>query len=278
MNADQPLYDKGAADALTRSERTEGWRIKEDARKAQVVLEHVGSAKSLLEIGCAWGQILRHFQGKIPVLAGLDESEDRLAGLRADCPGVRAVRARADSIPLPDASFDAVLASHMIHEIMEFGKEGDLARTLAEVRRVLTPGGRFIIIDHYDPGPAPVSIRLDAPRRRQLEEFQKIFVRRKVPVTYDGDRATLDRRDCQDFATKIWSLGTGAQDLEMNESHTELSEGRFRGPLAEAGFELERFTPFEDIRLKFADYGIELAAGEPWPRRFCLVAVKNARA
>jgi SAM-dependent methyltransferase len=49
-------------------------------------------------------------------------------------PGVRAVAGRGESIPLPDASADAVLASSSWHWM-------DTVPTLLEVGRVLVPGG-----------------------------------------------------------------------------------------------------------------------------------------
>ncbi len=43
----------------------------------------------------------------------------------------------AQAIPFDDASFDAVIAVHMLHHVP------DQHRALAEIRRVLRPGGRF---------------------------------------------------------------------------------------------------------------------------------------
>jgi SAM-dependent methyltransferase len=51
-------------------------------------------------------------------------------------PEYRVADARA--LPFPDASFDAVLACHMLYHVP------DRARAYAEVKRVLRPGGRFV--------------------------------------------------------------------------------------------------------------------------------------
>lgn len=45
--------------------------------------------------------------------------------------------ADAQALPFADATFDAVIANHMLYHIP------DLPRALAEIRRVLKPAGRF---------------------------------------------------------------------------------------------------------------------------------------
>lgn len=52
------------------------------------------------------------------------------------------VSARAERMPLLDASFDTVVASYVLCSV------GDVAAALAEVRRVLVPGGRLVLVEH----------------------------------------------------------------------------------------------------------------------------------
>ncbi|MFM1768994.1 MAG: hypothetical protein RJA22_1523 [Verrucomicrobiota bacterium] len=49
---------------------------------------------------------------------------------------------RAEAIPLPDASVDFVAATLVLCSVP------DVARALAEIRRVLRPGGRFVFLEH----------------------------------------------------------------------------------------------------------------------------------
>jgi SAM-dependent methyltransferase len=48
----------------------------------------------------------------------------------------------AESIPAPDASVDAVVSTLVLCSVR------DVPRALAEVRRVLRPGGRFVFVEH----------------------------------------------------------------------------------------------------------------------------------
>ncbi|MFJ4188344.1 class I SAM-dependent methyltransferase [Kitasatospora sp. NPDC089509] len=57
-----------------------------------------------------------------------------LSELRRSLPTVRALSGRAEAIPLPDASVDAVLAGHAMHWF-------DMAVAGPEIARVLRPGG-----------------------------------------------------------------------------------------------------------------------------------------
>jgi len=60
------------------------------------------------------------------------------------------VRAEADSLPLPDGHFDCVTLFLGLHEI---AREERLP-ALREVRRVLRPGGRGLVLDFASGGPA----------------------------------------------------------------------------------------------------------------------------
>jgi len=48
----------------------------------------------------------------------------------------------AEAIPLPDRSVDAVVGTYVMCSV------ADLDRTMAELRRVLVPGGRIVLADH----------------------------------------------------------------------------------------------------------------------------------
>ncbi len=76
---------------------------------------------------------------------GLDVSEGMLAQARAKGSPARFIQGEAENLPFGDATFDLVTARHAPHHFW------DVPRFLAEVRRVLRPGGRFVMADGVSP-------------------------------------------------------------------------------------------------------------------------------
>lgn len=92
-----------------------------------------------LDLGAGTGKLTAQLAdlytdaGHVHVLA-VEPDPDMLAELRQRLPGITALAGRAEDIPLPDASVDAVLAGQAAHWF-------DLDRALPEIARVLRPGG-----------------------------------------------------------------------------------------------------------------------------------------
>ena len=78
-------------------------------------------------------------------VVGLDLSPGMLAQAAARGTTVRFVVGSAENLPFADANFDLVTARHAPHHFREVG------RFLAEVHRVLKPGGRFVMADGVSP-------------------------------------------------------------------------------------------------------------------------------
>jgi ubiquinone/menaquinone biosynthesis C-methylase UbiE len=97
--------------------------------------------------------------------------------------------APAEQIPLPEASVDAVLSTVVLCSV------ADLAAALAEVRRVLRPGGRFVFFEH-----------VAAPRGSRTHWLQRVA----APVTRRFDKGCNPARD---IATAIQAAGFASVDL-----------------------------------------------------------------
>ena len=73
---------------------------------------------------------------------GLDPCHESLLKARRRAPGVPLVRARAEALPFRDGAFDTVVSG------LVFCSVADVPRGLAEVRRVLSPGGVLRMLEH----------------------------------------------------------------------------------------------------------------------------------
>jgi ubiquinone/menaquinone biosynthesis C-methylase UbiE len=108
----------------------------------KLLLEHLGdlSGKRALDVGCGKGRFARIFQERYPEaeMWGLDISEEMLAHVPA---GIHTRAGSMTALPFEDGWFDAAYAT----ESLEHAVEIDVA--VAEICRVVKPGGRIAIID-----------------------------------------------------------------------------------------------------------------------------------
>jgi SAM-dependent methyltransferase len=147
--------------------------------------ERVPAGATVLDAGCGSGRIFRYELQSGCRVVGLDIG----AALR-DNPNVGdGVRGDVQRLPFADATFDAVLASH----VMEHLSRPDEA--LTEMARVLRPGGRLLLLTpnrfHYVPlvaSVAPQRLHVWFNRRRGVPE-RDVF-----PTLYRANTAAKLRR------------------------------------------------------------------------------------
>jgi len=108
------------------------------------------SGEIVLDVGCGTGGVTIPAKlriGKNGRASGIDPSPEMIATARQ-----KAGRAGLDidfrvgaieSLPFPDGTFDAVTSSLMMHHLPEHVQ----VKGLAEIKRVLKPGGRLLIAD-----------------------------------------------------------------------------------------------------------------------------------
>ena len=96
-------------------------------------------AGRVLDLGAGTGKLTTALAARGLEVTAVDPSGAMLDALRQTCPGVDAREGRAEAIPLPDGSVDAVLVAQAWHWF-------DAARAGAEMARVLRPGGRLGLV------------------------------------------------------------------------------------------------------------------------------------
>jgi demethylmenaquinone methyltransferase/2-methoxy-6-polyprenyl-1,4-benzoquinol methylase/phosphoethanolamine N-methyltransferase len=115
-----------------------------------VRLAGIGPGERVLDVGCGPGRLAllaRAVTGPAGEVVGVDPAPEMiaLARRRAEAAGldVRFDVGGIEALPYPADRFDVVLSSLMLHHVPDELKR----RGLAEVHRVLAPGGRLVAVD-----------------------------------------------------------------------------------------------------------------------------------
>jgi ubiquinone/menaquinone biosynthesis C-methylase UbiE len=107
----------------------------------------LGTARGrVLELGAGTGLNLTHYPATVGELVLTEPEEPMLRRLQpraaAHTPPASTVRAPAERLPFADGSFDTVVCTLTLCTVR------DLPAALAEIRRVLVPGGRLLFLEH----------------------------------------------------------------------------------------------------------------------------------
>lgn len=141
----------------------------------------LGQGDRVLDLCCGTGDLAIEVAGRVGPsgeVVGADFSEPMLEIAREKEPGegeaaVSFVNADALELPFEDHSFDALTIGFGARNL------ADLDRGLAEMKRVLRPGGRLVILE------------ITQPRRQPLKGFFALWFDRIVPLIgrFAGDSA-----------------------------------------------------------------------------------------
>jgi SAM-dependent methyltransferase len=117
--------------------------VAEDDPRVRGILASLGplDGRRILDLGCGKGRFSRILADRGASVVGLDVSAAMLAGAREA--GLDCVRASAARLPFRAECFDAVIAV----EVFEHLEPRVVNEVCEELRRVLLPGGVFVLVD-----------------------------------------------------------------------------------------------------------------------------------
>ncbi len=159
-----------------------------------------------LDVGCGTGWTVRHLRRRYPgtLIEGMDLSPGMVAEARRRDPEGSYFEGDAGAVDRPDASYDLVTTVYTSRNFP------DLDRALAEMTRLLRPGGRLLLLDVFPPPGPPI-----------WRAFHAFWMRRAIPtlVRPFADRASfaylaesvLAHVSPQEIVSRLGKLGCRAE-------------------------------------------------------------------
>ena len=151
-------------------------------RERMIDLARLRSGETVLDVGCGTGTLLIAAKQRVGIAGnvyGIDASQQMI--------GIAQSKARkigadvtfqvgiVEALPFPDAHFDAVLSTLMIHHLPHEIRDSGVR----QIARVLKPGGRVLAVDFVESGEHQHALLRHLHRRRQLKagELEAMFGR-----------------------------------------------------------------------------------------------------
>jgi SAM-dependent methyltransferase len=116
------------------------WYRNTRALAADLLGPWLARASRILDAGCGPGGNGAWLATHADVV-GVDLAPDALAFVRARRPTTRPVRARVEALPFADGAYDVVVGLTILYTVP------DDARAVAELARVLRPGGALLLVE-----------------------------------------------------------------------------------------------------------------------------------
>jgi len=191
-----------------------------------------------LDVACGTGLSTIALAGVADTVVGLDVSTEMLRAA-ARVPNGSYLLGGAETLPFPDAAFDAVTCSSGVHWF-------DQARFYSELWRVVRPGGWVGLYDHYFVGMQDV----DAFRDWMQELFRRYPLPPRNPQVGDPRNETppgFELVGSELFEDPIPMTADEFADYQMTVSHCVAA--------------VERGTPLAEVRAWLVESSAPLFAG-----------------
>ena len=163
-------------------------------------------ARRVLEVGCGEGRVVRELCERGHQVVGLEASETLVRYAREADARATYVAGDATRLPFGARSFDAVVAYNSLQTMREVG---DMAAAVAEVERVLAPGGCFCFCVAHPI--TDVALVRSGGGQSELPEDSAYFQNMRVDttVTQDGISMTFTgwTYTLEDYARALETAG-----------------------------------------------------------------------
>ncbi len=165
--SEEQFYDR-AYESGTLDTKNGFYEISAGVQRYRQLIFDGCAGKRILEYGCGLGGQAFALADRGAIVTGIDISDVAVAQARRRAAGyspqqLRFVKADAEALELPDASFDVVCGSGILHHL-------DLEKALREVSRVLVPGGRAVFYEPLGHNPLLNLYRRLTPREHTPDE------------------------------------------------------------------------------------------------------------
>lgn len=164
-----------------------------DVRWRKKVIKQVckTNPKTVLDIATGTGDLAIQFAQKLPSanITGLDLSEGMLKVARKKIAGtafekkLKFIKGDSEALPFADNSFEAITVSFGIRNFE------DLEKGLSEIKRILAPGGIFVILETSVPTKFPFKQGYNLHSKYLLPWIGRIFSKDKSAYKYLSESA-----------------------------------------------------------------------------------------
>jgi ubiquinone/menaquinone biosynthesis C-methylase UbiE len=194
------------AQAYTGEDTLVDTRLPIVAAVAEVAPAHV------LEVGCGWGELAAWIARETGAEVAATDLSPRMVELARER-GVAAELADVQELPFADGTFDVAVAAWMLYHVP------DLDRALAELARVLRPGGRLVaatnsvnhlqeLRDLVGSGPSTIKFSRESGEELLLRHFAHV---RREDV--DGRLVFASRAEVEEYVRASISMSPFVENL-----------------------------------------------------------------